>query len=147
MRGGTVLAAACALLVGCVLQGGARAGRAFSTSAVDHDHASWAGTLSAALALGPAHAGLEVEGRAEQRGGSQFTSGLQLGLSTGTERSRVALILHGDIGIPIAWASRDGFYTGATLQIPVLGMIRPLPIRRARQLAAARPLLPLRGAA
>jgi uncharacterized protein involved in exopolysaccharide biosynthesis len=34
-----------------------------------------------------------------------------------------------------------------TLQIPVLGMIRPLPIRRARQLAAARPLLPLRGAA
>ena len=113
IRGGALLAAACMLVGGCVVQGGARLGRAFSTAAVDHDHV--------------AYAGLELEGRAEQRGGSQFTTGLQLGLATGTETSRFQLILHGDLGIPIAWASRDGFYTGATLQMPVM-LEEPLPI-------------------
>jgi hypothetical protein len=120
-------AAACMLLVGCVLQAGARAGRAFSTSQVDHDHVSWAGGVAGALELAHIHAGLELEGRSEQHGGSQFTTGLQLGASTGTERSRFALILHGDLGIPIAWGSRDGFYTGATLQMPIL-LDEPLPI-------------------
>ena len=127
IRGGALLAAACLLVGGCVVQGGARLGRAFSTAAVDHDHVAWAGTVGGALALGPAYAGLELEGRAEQRGGSQFTTGLQLGLATGTETSRFQLILHGDLGIPIAWASRDGFYTGATLQMPVM-LEEPLPI-------------------
>jgi hypothetical protein len=115
------------LLTGCVLQGGARAGRAFSTSQVDHDHVSWAGGVASAVEVAHIHGGLELEGRSEQQGGSQFTTGLQLGASTGTETSRFALILHGDIGIPIAWGSRDGFYTGATLQMPVL-LEEPLPI-------------------
>jgi capsular polysaccharide biosynthesis protein len=33
------------------------------------------------------------------------------------------------------------------LEVPVLGVVRPLPVHRARRLAADRPLLPLKGAA
>jgi len=100
---------------GCILQGGARAGASMAPHTATT--ASWGGQLSAAYE-DKLHAGIELEGRATQGGGSTFGSGLQLGYFLGSDGSAVRLGAHADTGLAFGWSSAPAWYAGVTAEVP-----------------------------
>jgi hypothetical protein len=107
-------------LSGCMaVQGGARMGHAFRNGVSTDDEIAWAGHF-AVVATHPSsfQVGFEVEGRAEPESGSLFTTGLLAGITTLCETCCANIALHADAGVPVAWTTAGGLYTGGTVELP-----------------------------
>ena len=111
------------VLQACTIQGGAVSGIAIHEQS--SDRATWGGQLVAAYE-GVVHAGLELEGRAEHRRGSLFTSGVQLGYTGGNDNSGVRVGVHGDLGLGAGWSATPMWFIGATVELPIR-LMRPMP--------------------